>query len=107
MAEQNVAGNETKVFLPLSDKEPNSMTVMLVLAVLLHHKGGIGATEQVVMDESHAGNKAVGVLGELERTGYVRSFINQEGTAGPYARRYRLVDGIGVELNISKPSKPA
>jgi len=43
-------------------------------------------------------------VARLEREGFVRSFLCQEGTAGPFARRYRLTDGVEIEVKATRPA---
>ncbi|MBI1866367.1 MAG: hypothetical protein HY005_00240 [Candidatus Staskawiczbacteria bacterium] len=61
-------------------------------------------TEEQIKKDSGLGENALGEVAKLEKDGFVRSFICQEGTCGPYARRYKLVEGIEIKLEISRPA---
>ncbi|MDP3882708.1 MAG: hypothetical protein Q8Q48_01495 [Candidatus Staskawiczbacteria bacterium] len=102
MPEQTVQAKVTKVFSPLAwDHE---ISVMPLLAVFIRHRHDIGLTEEQLVKESGLGNDALRVIRELEQDGFVDSFICQEGTCGPYARRYRLIKGLEIELKLSRPA---
>ncbi|MEK9177603.1 MAG: hypothetical protein AAB777_00610 [Patescibacteria group bacterium] len=76
-----------------------------VLAVLSCMTKGIGSTqEEAIKASGLEADNALRQLARLEREGFVRSFLCQEGTAGPFARRYRLADGIEIEVKASRPA---
>lgn len=77
---------------------------VLVLVALMKNRDNIGLTEpEVVKQSALCDNEALAALAQIEREGYVRSFICQMGTSGPYARRYKLLDNISIKIEISLP----
>lgn len=101
MSEQAVQTRVTKVFAPIV--KCGEVNVMPVLAALVRKRQSIGLTE----DDLTSGlsrDETLSEVAELERGGFVRSFLCQEGTSGPYARRYKLVDGIDIKLEVSRPA---
>ena len=90
----------TKVF----GHDPEGHCAIALLAVFFRRRYDIGVTEEQLTKESGFGNDALYGLSKLEQEGFVRSLIVQVGTAGPFARYYKLVDGIGLRLELSKPA---
>lgn len=102
MSEQTIQ-KRTSVFDPV--KKSWEVDVLPVLAAFVRGKGSIGLTEGEITKESGLTmEKALYEVAKLEREGFVRSFLCQEGTSGPYARRYKLADGIELKLEISRPA---
>jgi len=92
----------TKVFDRLM--HGNSIKTMRILTVFLGIRGGIGLTEEELVNKSGLDkDDALSEISWLEMDGFVCSFICQEGTAGPFARRYKLDRRVEVKLEINKP----
>lgn len=103
MAEQIPQARTTKVFDPVANSY--EINVMPVLAALVRNRRSIGLTEDDLTKGSGlARDEALFEVAKLEKDGFVRSFLCQEGTAGPFARRYKLVDSIEIKLEISRPT---
>lgn len=103
MAEQTPQSKVTKVFDPVAHSY--EIDVMPVLAALIRGKASIGLTEEELTKGSGlAKDDALREVAKLEKDGFIRSFLCQEGTAGPYARRYKLTDGTEIKLEISRPA---
>lgn len=83
-------------------KDRRCLEYMALLSALSRAKGGIGLTEEEILKDSGLKNEGLGALAYLENEGFVSSFICQEGTVGPYARRYRLVKGVSFQLVATK-----
>ena len=76
-----------------------------VLAVLSRMRGGIGSTQEELVKASGLGaDDASRQLARLEQEQFVYSFLCQVGTAGPFDRRYRLADGIEIEVKATRPA---
>ena len=81
-----------------------SIKTMIILATLANIRGGIGLTEEELVNKSGLDkDDALSEISWLEMDGFVCSFICQEGTAGPFARRYKLDRRVEVKLEINKP----
>ncbi|MFH1661917.1 MAG: hypothetical protein ABIA02_02380, partial [Candidatus Falkowbacteria bacterium] len=72
-----------------------------------HAKLHIGLTEKDVEEKTGLGNNALGGLYELETKGFIRSFISKEGTAGPFARRYKINDNIEINVSVQMDQTPS
>jgi len=86
-------------------KEGADASAVQVLAAFSRLRGGIGSIQEELVKASGLGtDDALRQLARLEQQGFVRSFLCQEGTAGPFARRYQLVAGIEIELIVVRPA---
>jgi len=102
MAEQTLKPRTTRIFEPVA--RSYEINVMPLFAALIRGRKSIGLTEDdVIKGSGLARDDALGEIAKLEAAGFIRSFLCQEGTAGPYARRYRLPDEVEVKLEVSKP----
>lgn len=103
MAEQTPQPKVAKVFDFVANS--HEVNVMPVLAALVRKRRSIGLTEDDLTKESGLPrDEALAEVKKLEESGFVRSFLCQEGTAGPYTRRYKLVDGIEIKLEVNRPA---
>ena len=102
MSEKTIQSVRTQSFDPIN--ESDSLRLLPLLAAFIGVRRGIGRTEDELVKESNLSREETlkGVW-HLETQGFVRSFINQEGTTGPWARRYKLVDGFKITIELSKP----
>ncbi|MBI3255545.1 MAG: hypothetical protein HYZ63_01090 [Candidatus Andersenbacteria bacterium] len=67
---------------------------------------GIGMPEADLVKQSGLSDQeALRCLASLEREKIVHSQLNQEGTAGPYARRYRL-NGRSATMRLELGGQP-
>jgi hypothetical protein len=90
----------TKTFYKL-----DCANVTAVLTVFMLNSEGIGLTEDELVKQSGLEeNDVLKQVALLEYEEFVRSFICQEGSAGPYARRYKLVSDVTVKLEVSRPA---
>ena len=81
------------------------------LVALSHHRDGKGGhvfglkVDEVMRQTGLDEQEALQTLEELERLKICGPHTCQESTAGPYAIRYRLVEGVEVSVTVTRLPK--